>query len=135
MSNEMPTVAVSEMNVTPMLDVLLVLLIIFMAASIRVHSTMDAQHLLPCEGICETSSSIVLEVLSGPTYRINKTPVPGGALRERLASIYAARREKIIQIAGYPGATYQDVVNAMDVAKGAGVRVVGILPSDQYVPR
>jgi biopolymer transport protein ExbD len=43
--------------------------------------------------------------------------------------------EKIIQIAGYPGVTYQDVVSAMDVAKSAGMRVVGILPSDQYLPR
>jgi len=135
MSNEKPAVAVSEMNVTPMLDVLLVLLTIFMAASIRVYLTMDGQHLLPCEGVCEASTSIVLEVLPGPAYRINKTPVPGEALRERLASIYAARPEKIIQIAGYPGASYQDVVSAMDMAKSAGVRVVGILPSDQYLPR
>ena len=135
MSNEKLAVTVSEMNVTPMLDVLLVLLIIFMAASIRVHLTMDGELPIACQGVCEQSSRIVLEVLPGPSYRINKEPVATDALRERLVSIYAARPEKIIQLAGYPGATYQDVVTAMDVAKSAGVRVVGIAPRDAYLPQ
>jgi biopolymer transport protein ExbD len=115
--------------------VLLVLLIIFMAASIRVHVTMDGQLPLACAGACEGTSSIVLEVLPGPAYRVNKTPVPVDALRERLASIYSTRPEKIIQIAGYTGATYQDVVSAMDIAKSAGIAIVGIAPKDAYLPR
>ena len=135
MSNEKPAVPASEMNVTPMLDVLLVLLIIFMAASIRVHLTMDGELPLACAGVCDGTSSIVLEVLPGPAYRINKAAVAPDALREKFLSIYAGRPEKIIQVAGYPGATYQDVVNAMDVAKSAGVRVVGIAPRDTYLPR
>ena len=135
MSNKKPTIAVSEMNVTPMLDVLLVLLIIFMAASIRVHLTMDGQLPIACAGVCEGTTNIVLEVLPGPSYRINKAPVAREALREKLLSIYAARPEKIIQVAGYPGATYQDVISAMDVAKSAGVRVVGIAPKDAYLPQ
>ena len=135
MSNEKSVAPASEMNVTPMLDVLLVLLIIFMAASIRVHLTMDGELPIACAGVCEGTNSIVLEVLPGPSYRINKAPVAPEALREKLVSIYAGRPEKIIQVAGHPGATYQDVINAMDVAKGAGVRVVGIAPRDAYLPR
>ena len=135
MSSEKQAAAVSEMNVTTMLDVLLVLLIFFMAASIRVRVTMDGQLPLACAGACEGTSSIVLEVLPGPAYTVNETPVPGDSLRKRLASIYAARPEKIIQIAGYPGATYQDVVSAMDVAKSAGITIVGIAPKDTYLPR
>lgn len=135
MSNEIPVVAVSDMNVTPMLDVLLVLLIIFMAASIRVHLTMDGQLPIACANTCGGTDSIVLEVLPGPSYRINKTPVAAEALRDRLVSIYTSRPEKIIEVAGYPGAKYEDVVAAMDLAKSAGVRVVSIAPRDSYLPQ
>jgi biopolymer transport protein TolR len=135
MGSEKPIVAVSELNVTPMLDVLLVLLIIFMAASIRVHLTMDGELPIACAAACGRTNSIVLEVLPGPAYRVNKAPVAREALREKLLSIYAARPEKIIQLAGYPGTTYQDVVSAMDIARSAGVRVIGIAPKDTYLPR
>lgn len=124
----------AEPNVTPMIDVLLVLLIIFMVASIRLHHTMDAQ--LPdrgCQGLCETTQQIVLEVLPGPAYRINQSAVEPSDLFARLSSIYLARPEKIIQVAGYPGARYEDVVSAMDVARSAGVRVVGVAPPSTYL--
>lgn len=130
MKTERLAVAVSELNVTPMLDVLLVLLIIFMAMSIRLHRTVDASLPVPCASGCAGGSQIVLEVLPGPTYKINNTPVAPNALHDALVTIYAARPEKIIQIAGHPGTTYQDVIAAMDVAKGAGVRVLGIAPRD-----
>ena len=128
MKTERLAVAVSELNVTPMLDVLLVLLIIFMAMSIRLHRTVDASLPVPCASGCADGGQIVLEVLPGPTYKINNTPVAANVLHDELVNIYAARPEKIIQIAGHPGTTYQDVIAAMDVAKGAGVRVLGIAP-------
>jgi len=131
----MTTARSAEPNVTPMIDVLLVLLIIFMVANIRVHHTMDAQ--LPeagCDVLCESSRQIVLEVLPGPTYRINQSTVASSDLFARLSSIYVARPEKLIQVAGYPGARYEDVVGAMDVARSAGVRVVAIAPPGTYLP-
>ena len=131
----MTTVRSAEPNVTPMIDVLLVLLIIFMVASIRVHHTMDAQLFESvCEnGICDGAPQIVLEVLPGPAYRINKEAVASGDLFGRLASIYVARPEKLIEVAGYPGVRYADVIDAMDVARSAGVRVVGITPPSTYL--
>jgi len=126
-------VAVSELNVTPMLDVLLVLLIIFMALSIRVHTTVDGALPVNCTGVCAGTSQIVLEVLPGPAYRINKAPVKASALAQTLNTRYAPRPEKVIQIAGYPGASYQDVITAMDIARGAGVRVLGIAPRESYL--
>ena len=123
------TVKSAEPNVTPMIDVLLVLLIIFMVANVRVQHTMDAQ--LPergCDARCNATPQIVLEVLQGPVYRINQTDVAPTELYARLSSIYLARPEKVIQVAGHPGARYQDVIDAMDVARSAGVRVVGIAP-------
>ena len=115
-----------EMNVTPMLDVLLVLLVIFMLMAMRVRQTIDAQLPAPCLGACGGDTPIVLEVLPGPTYRLNRAPVPAADLARRLSALYAGRPEKVLQVAGRPGVTYQQVIAAMDVARGAGVRVIGL---------
>jgi len=72
-----------------MLDVLLVLLIIFMAVTVQVHRTIDAQLPEECSGACEsTGRPIVLEVLPGPTYRINRAPVSPSDLAARLRVIF-----------------------------------------------
>ena len=120
----------AEPNVTPMIDVLLVVLIVFMVAMIRVYHTMDVVLPSPCAGggSCEASTPIVLEVLPGPTYRINKRPVSERDLLSELNRIYSPRPEKIIQLAGDPSVRYDDIMAAMDVAKSAGVRVIGVAP-------
>lgn len=118
----------AEPNVTPMIDVLLVVIIVFMVAMVRVYHTMDVVLPSPCAGTCEASEQIVLEVLPGPRYRVNKQPVSAEALPGELKRIYSARPEKIIHVAGDPYVRYDDVVAAMDVAKSAGVRVIGVAP-------
>ncbi len=124
-----------EMNVTPMLDVLLVLLVVFMAASIRVHRSLDAQLPEQCRGACEGGQDIVLEVAAGPTYQVNGVSVDGADLATYLRQIYVGRPTKIIEIGGHSGTTYSQVYAAIDAAKGAGVRVVGImLPSNGFKP-
>jgi biopolymer transport protein TolR len=119
-----------RMNVTPMLDVLLVLLVIFMVMAMRTRQTIDAQLPIPCPGPCESGTPIVLEVLPGPTYRLNQSPVRPSELAQRLASVYEGRPEKVLQVAGR-GVTYQQVIAAMDVARGAGVRVIGLRGPDE----
>ena len=121
-------VPTSEVNVTPMLDVLLVLLIIFMAVTVQIHRTLDAVLPEECSSVCGEGRQIVLEVLPGPTYRINQTPVAVSELVAELRAIYDNRTEKIIYVAGDRRTRYQDVINAMDVARGAGVRVLSIPP-------
>jgi biopolymer transport protein TolR len=120
--------ASAEPNVTPMLDVLLVLLIIFLAASVRIVPTMDVQLPEPCVGACAGGSAIVLEVLPGPTYRINNTPVEAPQLAARITDIYRGRPDKTIQVAGSPRVSYATVVEAMDIAKSSGVTVIGVSP-------
>jgi biopolymer transport protein TolR len=123
----------AEPNVTPMIDVLLVLLIVFMIANIRVRMTMDAVLPLDCAGACaaEANTEIVLEVLPGPTYRINGTLVnAAGSLLARIDQLYRGRPDKIIYVAGRPGVHYEDVIEAMDIARAAGVRVIGIPPKN-----
>jgi biopolymer transport protein ExbD len=125
----------AEVNVTPMLDVLLVLLIIFMAVAIQVHRTLDVQLPVPCTGKCEGQTPIVLEVLPGPEYRVNQKPVPVNELPSYLAGVYRGRPDKIIQVAGYPSVRYADIVHAMDIAKSAGVDAIGIAPKESYLAR
>ena len=120
----------ADLNVTPMLDVLLVLLVIFMA-SVQVRHTMDAQLPAPCSEACPASDSpIVLEVLHGHNYRLNSVPLAETDLAARLREVYAGRPDKVLQVAGARDAIYQDVIGAMDVARAAGVRVIGIPSSE-----
>jgi biopolymer transport protein TolR len=124
----------SDINVTPFLDVLLVLIITFLAA-MSARKTMDAQLPVPCAGSCANDGRpIVLEVLASG-YLLNRQPVRAAALRETLRSVFDGRPEKIIQIAGHRDATYQSVLSAMDVARSAGVTVIAIPPSESYAAK
>jgi biopolymer transport protein TolR len=128
MSSSTRVVPSAEPNVTPMIDVLLVLLIVFMVAVVQVHHSMDVVLPEACAAGCEGGDAIVLEILPGPEYRLNGSPIPRSGLRERLTSAYAGRPSKIIQVAGVRGVRYDEVMSAMDVAKSAGVKVIGIMP-------
>jgi len=81
----------SELNVTPMLDVLLVLLVIFMAASVAMHHTIDVSLPQPCADLCDGPNPITLEVLPGPAYRLNGTPIAAAALAPTLRQVYVNR--------------------------------------------
>jgi len=118
----------SELNVTPMLDVMLVLLVIFMAASVAMHHTIDVSLPQPCADLCDGPNPITLEVLPGPSYRLNGALVAPAELAHTLRDVYAIRPEKLMYVAGRPGVTYEAVVDAIDVARSNGVRVVGISP-------
>ena len=116
----------SEPNVTPMIDVLLVLLIIFMVALVP-RRTMDAT-LPSAVGTPDDAPRIVLEVGPRGRYALNQSPVPSRDLEARLRAVYAGRPDKTLVIRGDPRATYQEVITAMDVARGAGVLVLGLDP-------
>ena len=125
----------SDINVTPFLDVLLVLMITFLA-SVTARETMDVTLPVPCSGVCvDDGQTIVLEVLADGNFLINTSPVHSTELASTLRGIYAGRPTKIIQVAGHRNASYQAVLAAMDVARSAGVTVVSIPPSDSYSSR
>ena len=86
-------------------------------------------------GVCTGGEQIILEVRPGPTYRINSTELAPVDLAAKLRAIYDPRPDKVIEIAGYPGVRYDDVVQVIDVAKSAGVRVVGLTPRESYLGR
>jgi biopolymer transport protein ExbD len=124
----------AEPNVVPMIDILLVLLIIFMIMQPRMRKAIDLQLPDPAPAIVtanQQSNQIVLEVGPGDQLAINKQEVAWPNLRERLKEIYDARPEKIMFVKGDPQVTYEKVINAMDIARGSGVKVIGVPPKDK----
>jgi len=114
-----------------MIDVLLVLLIIFMMAIPMMRKAIDVQLPDPTPQQQTTSqppNQIVLQVLPGGKYKINSEDVTKDRLPARLKEVYDPRPDKIIFIKGDPKVRFQDVVTAMDISRGAGVKVIGLPP-------
>jgi len=123
----------NEINVTPMIDVLLVLLIIFMVIVPMSRKAIDLQ--LPDPNPVAAppsppSDQIVLEVCTD-SYAVNKQAIAKDALVNRLKEIYEPRPDKIIFVKGCDTVKYQEVIFAMDAARGAGVKVIGVPPRDK----
>ena len=120
----------ADPNVTPMIDVLMVLLIIFMIIVPSSRKAIDVQlpDPNPQPSSAPNTSQIVLSVHPGGQFEINKEPATAATLASRLKQIYDPRPDKIIFIKGDANVTYQDIIRAMDISRGAGVKVIGFTP-------
>lgn len=121
----------SEINITPMIDVLLVLLVIFMIAQQVLMKAVDIQ--LPKDSQNQqqqqSTDNIILEINPGGDYRVNTRPMTKAQLGPFLQQIYTGRPNKVIFVKADGRVKYQDVIGAVDIARGAGVKVIGaVLP-------
>lgn len=126
----------SEPNVVPMIDIMLVLLIIFMMQVPLSRKAMDVQvpppmppNVQPQEA--QQSNQIVLELREDGSYAINAQPVAKSQLDVRLHDIYDNRPAKLMFVKSAGNRKYKDVIEAMDIARGAGVQVIGFTPADK----
>lgn len=121
----------SEINVTPMIDVLLVLLIIFMVIVPAIPRGESA--LIPHPSLKDSrlGDAVVLEVIQGVgntvAFRINQQPVAQGELQSRLAAIYADRAQRVLFVKGDDRLSFTQIADVIDIGHSAGIDQIGLM--------
>jgi biopolymer transport protein TolR len=119
----------ADINVTPLVDVMLVLLIIFMVTAPMLHQGISVA--LPKTATTNIQSQledpIVLSISRDGLYYINETPVARGLLRDRLRAILRGRKEKAVLLKADRGLSYGTVIETLDLLNRMGIESLGLV--------
>jgi biopolymer transport protein TolR len=121
----------SDINITPLVDVVLVLLIIFMVMTPTLLKEVDVK--VPDKAEVETnatpstSEEIVITVTANGRFQLNHEPIDDSRLGDRVREAMANRTEKRVFFEIDDDAIYGDAMHAMDIARGAGAKVLGLM--------
>ncbi|HEV8268080.1 MAG TPA: protein TolR [Thermoanaerobaculia bacterium] len=121
--------AFSDINVTPLVDVMLVLLVIFMVTAPLLHQGVQVNLPKSVKQNLPTSPEdpLILSITKNKTYYLNETPIPKGQLKDRLRLILRNRRDKSIYLKADRNLEYGAVVETMDVLNRLGVESLGMV--------
>ena len=126
----------SEINMTPMIDVLLVLLVIFIIVQMNMQRTFDVQ--LPVDNKDQSSMPnndvIIMEIEPNNVVKVNTRQLQPAQVEAFLKEIYTNRPDKVIFVKASPDVSYGEVINYIDIARAAGVAVVGAVLAPTLAP-
>jgi biopolymer transport protein TolR len=121
----------SDINMTPMIDVLLVLIIIFMVITPLTPKGLEALVPQPPKDNQPTppdDRTIVVTINKDHSMLVNTEPIQENALQQRLENIFKTRAERVMFVKGDPDIEYKWVAEVIDIAHGAGIDKVGLMP-------